>query len=742
MPDIETPLASPTLCDTIAESLRIRAEIEPTRMAFTFLEDGERATVSLTYGELDYRARCVATQLRALNARGKRALLLYPPGLDFIVAFFGCLYAGVIAVPIPPPRRNQNLERVNAVVDDAQANIALTTKQTLELIGAQIDRNARLADLTWKPTDAITDFADSAEVFETTPQDLAFLQYTSGSTSAPKGVMVSHANLMRNLDDLDRGWEHSSESLIVSWLPNFHDMGLIYGILLPVFRGFPCYQMSPAAFLQRPARWLQAMTTYRATHACAPNFAYDLCTNKISAEQRAELDLRSWEVAVNGAEPVRASTLNDFAEAFAECGFRYETFAPGYGLAEATLKVCAVRKNGRPRFVRVQTQALERHYVVIAEEDKGAQTLVGCGVSEIDTEIVIVNPQTLLQCASDEVGEIWLRGTTLAQGYWRRSVETAESFEARLADTGAGPYFRTGDLGFMHNGELYVTGRIKDVIIIRGQNYYPQDIELTAQNSHAALRHNCGAAFTISDGNAERLVVVNEIERTAIRDVNVDEIGAAIREAIAQERELEAYDVVLLKPGGIPKTSSGKIQRNACKIAYLGGVLPEVGRSRGANGVAYTNGIQRDNGVTSHSDRPRLAEEWIAEWLAKERALQPADLDRSASFFQLGVDSLTAARLHGDLEEWLGRSLDQHIIWDHPSIEALARALSTTSNAPATRNSERKPQERAIALQRNGAQHRQKDAVAATIATDVDTLSDEEVEALLHSLVEGEDRDG
>jgi acyl-CoA synthetase (AMP-forming)/AMP-acid ligase II len=440
-------------------------------------------------------------------------------------------------------------------------------------------KDSELAAMQWVVTDEI-DHHLSANWQEPNLEKntLAFLQYTSGSTGTPKGVMVSHHNLLINSADLDRGWGHDQDSAIVTWLPTFHDMGLIYGVIQPLYKGFLCYMISPASFMERPLRWLQAISDKKATHSAAPNFAYDLCVRKIPPEKRASLDLSSWRMALNGAEPVRAEVLERFAEAFQASGFKATALCPGYGLAEATLKVTAVSYDSPPYFYRVNANALERNKIIAATEtDTNVQTLVGCGWTTIDTQIVIVDPETLKPCLPEIIGEIWVSGATIAQGYWGKPQETEETFQAYLADTGAGPFLRTGDLGFIKNGELFVTGRLKEIILIRGRNNYPQDIELTVQNSHPALRPSCGAAFTVEGKGEERLVVVQEVERTWLRKIDIDEVKRAIRKAVVQEYDLQVYAIALIRTGSLPKTSSGKIQRRSCRAKFLEGSLEIVG---------------------------------------------------------------------------------------------------------------------------------------------------------------------
>jgi acyl-CoA synthetase (AMP-forming)/AMP-acid ligase II len=570
--DLQEPLNK---FSTLVELLRYRASSQPERLAYIFLRDGEIEEARLTYGELDQNARAIAAHLQSLEAKGERGLLLYPPGLDFISAFFGCLYAEVVAIPAYPPRRNQNLFRLQAIIADSQARFTFTNAALFPTLENQWAKDSELAEMQWVVTDEI-DHHLSANWQEPTLEKntLAFLQYTSGSTGTPKGVMVSHHNLLINSAFIDHVWGHDQDSVMVTWLPTFHDMGLIYGVIQPLYKGFLCYMMAPANFVERPLRWLQALSDKKATHSAAPNFAYDLCVRKIPPEKRATLDLSHWRMTLNGSEPVRAEVLKKFAEAFQVSGFKATALCPGYGLAEATLVVTAVSYDSPSYFYPVQANALEKNKIVGATEtDSNVQTLVGCGWTTIDTQIVIVNPETLKPCSPEIVGEIWVSGSTIAQGYWGKPQETQETFQAYLADTGAGPFLRTGDLGFIKDGELFVTGRLKEIILIRGRNNYPQDIELTVQNSHPALRPSCGAAFTVENKGEEKLVVVQEVERTWLRKVDIDEVKRAIRKAVVQEYDLQVYAIALIRTGSLPKTSSGKIQRRGCRAKFLEGSL-------------------------------------------------------------------------------------------------------------------------------------------------------------------------
>jgi acyl-CoA synthetase (AMP-forming)/AMP-acid ligase II len=435
---------------TLIDLLRWRAKHQPNRVSYTFLVDGETEEDTLTYGELDRQARAIAAGLHTLVSPGERVLLLYPPGLEYIAAFFGCLYAGAVAVPAYPPRRNRNLLRLQAVVADAQATVALTNASILTRIVPFFSQYPYLAPLRWLTSDSVAEGMENDwQEPVITGEALAFLQYTSGSTSAPKGVMLSHGNLLHNERLIQKVFRQNEDSIIAGWLPLYHDMGLIGNVIQPLFIGAPCVLMSPTTFLQRPFRWLQAISRYRATTSGGPNFAYDLCVRKISAEQRATLDLSNWRVAFNGSEPVRFDTIESFATTFETCGFRREAFHPCYGLAEATLLVSGSLKDEAPIYTKVQSRALEFNRVVEAadSDNDSVRRMVSCGEILPEQQVVIVHPDTLSRCQPQEVGEIWVAGESVARGYWNRAEDTERAFNAHLVETGTGPFLRTGDLG-------------------------------------------------------------------------------------------------------------------------------------------------------------------------------------------------------------------------------------------------------------------------------------------------------
>jgi acyl-CoA synthetase (AMP-forming)/AMP-acid ligase II len=568
------PIVAGNQFSNYVELIRFRAQAQANQRAVTFLPNGEKEEGFFTYADLDRRARCIAAELQARGASGERVLLVYHSSLEYVAAFIGCLYAGAIAVPIYPPRFNRNLLRLQSIVADATPQIALTSAAILNRIQPALHEN-NLHELSWLASDQLQDLEEHWREPSITGNTLAFLQYTSGSTATPKGVMVSHSNLLENNAMIQEELQQDSQSVTVLWLPLFHDMGLIGNLLQSFYLGSQCFMMPPEAFVVKPVRWLQAIERYEAHTSGGPNFSYDLCVNKITPEQKATLDLSCWQVAFNGAEPVRAKTLARFAEEFAPCGFRPSALYPCYGLAEATLFVSGRHRSTQPKTLTVDAAALENNTIQLAtKESELTRTLVSCGHQWLDEEVAIVNPVTLTRCPMGTVGEIWVAGPHVTAGYWNRPEVTEHDFNARIADADItnsyqGPYLRSGDLGFIHEGQLYIAGRLKDLIIIGGRNHYPSDLEATVESCHADLRPAGSAAFSIEHEGEEVLAIVAEVERSSLGSVDMKGITAAIRQSIAEQHELRAHTIKLLPPGALPKTSSAKTQRHLCRTSLL-----------------------------------------------------------------------------------------------------------------------------------------------------------------------------
>jgi acyl-CoA synthetase (AMP-forming)/AMP-acid ligase II len=633
--------------------LRWRAAHQADRRAYVFARGEGQPSVELTYATLDRRARAVAASLAGLAAHGDRALLLHPTGPDFVAAFFGCLYAGVVAIPAFPPRAGRGLSRLQGIVEDAGASVVLGPAG-VGLAGlpglADEDVDARRAD-TWVAAPPSAD-------------DVAYLQYTSGSTSAPRGVVVTHANLLYNCAYMREVFELSADTVSVTWLPHFHDLGLIEGLLNPLYNGYPTRVLPPAQFVARPLRWLQAITRDRVTHTGAPNFAYDLCVRAVRPEERALLDLSSWVGAYCGAEPVRRATLDRFAEYFAPCGFAREAFHPAYGLAECTLMVTGGVRADPPV------------YREVGGHTSRPRTLVGCGRARRRTAVAIVDPETRRRQPDRVEGEIWVAGPTVARGYWNRGEQNRETFQARTSDTDEGPFLRTGDLGVLEDGELFITGRLKDLIIVRGANIYPQDVEWIAADAHAALRPGAGAAFSIEVDDEERLVVVHEVERRHRKAAPAElaAIAAAVREAVAEAFEIEVHAVALLEFGALPKTSSGKVRRQACAADFLAGRLAVLGDS--------------GQPVTAPRPAPRLGRARLAAMPARQRGLALEEhlrrqvarglsipwrqVDPRRGLGSYGLTSLRTRELIAELEDELELKLSSSTLFNYPTIAELS----------------------------------------------------------------------
>lgn len=551
----------------MAQVLQERAAQHPQKRAMVWLQDGNEVEV-YTYGDLDRKARAVAAALQRYCLPGDTALMLYPPGVEFVAGFFGCLYAGVTAVPVTPPTAAPGVGKVEAVTREAQAAVVLTTRGVLERLKPLLPAHLEVAQLPWVSTPDLPDAAWSGS--SASHDQVAFLQYTSGSTSAPKGVMITHGNLMAHMEILRLAIPLPPNSTNVCWLPVYHDLGLIGFVLYQVFCGTTAALMSPIEFLQRPFLWLQAISRYRTVCSGGPNFAYELCLHRITPAERATLDLSSWEMALNGAEPVRPETIERFAAAFGPCGFRREAVFPGYGLAENTLMVSLSVRLTPPVIKRVSVAALEQNRAVpVTGEATPSKAIVACGPVWGDQKVLIVHPEHRTPLAEGEVGEIWVAGPCVARGYWQNPVATEYSFRATLV-TGEGPFLRTGDLGCFLEGHLYVTGRLKDMMIIRGRNIYPQDIERTVEGCSRAVMPTCVAAFSVDVDGEEQLVVVAEAHEQALgQEGLLPMVTAAARRAVSEMHGIALHDFKLIRPQTLPKTHSGKIQHSACRQLYL-----------------------------------------------------------------------------------------------------------------------------------------------------------------------------
>jgi len=555
---------------SLVDILQWRAKTSPDKVAFTFLKDGFEEERSITFKEMDIKAKSLAVELNKKYGEEDMALLLYPQGIEHMCAIWACFYAGIKAVPLYLPQNERAYQRIKSIQADCHAKIVLTDSNSLERMEKRFDKMSEIVALDWFISDNIDKNQHEKWLQPPLERDsLAYLQYTSGSTGSPKGVMVSHGNLIYNLADMDTSWGHSTQSVLVSWLPIFHDMGLILGFLQGVYNGFRTIFYSPSAFAQRPFTWLKAVTDYKATHTGGPNSAYIMCIEKILPEQKKQLDLSSLKFMFNGSEPVRNDTLQQFTEAFKECGFDKKIHTPCYGLAEATLKVSSNNPDSLHVEMNVDSTSLESNRIIESINKNEYQTFVSSGSTELETEVIIVDPVSLARQNDGHVGEIWIKGPSVALGYYKKDADTKEIFQAHTSNTKEGPYLRTGDLGFMKEREIFIAGRLKDLIIIRGRNCYPQDIEEVVERSHSALAPSAGAAFSYEDSDEERLVIVQSIRRSHVKSIDPHSIFESIRRAVSSEFSVKVHSIELLMPASVPRTTSGKIQRRACKRAYL-----------------------------------------------------------------------------------------------------------------------------------------------------------------------------
>ncbi|WP_024801100.1 AMP-binding protein [Nocardia sp. BMG51109] len=641
--------------------VRAGADERGDDVLYTFLTDGESEELTLTWAQLDLRARAIAGELQARVLAGERVLLVYPAGIDYVVAFFACLYAGAIAVPAYPPELNRSVSQLHTIIPDAGIEVALTDPDVYARIDAFVGVEPALATLSWIVTSQVPD-GRAADWHQpaVTRDSPAFLQYTSGSTSAPKGVVVTHGNLLHCGSVFARLVEPGAR--VLSWLPQYHDLGLFFGLLQPVYGRNPIIMMTPLDFLRRPARWVQAISRYRVRATAGPNFAYDLCARRTGRREVQDLDLSCWQVAINAAEPVRAATLDRFDKTFAVAGFRSSTHLNLYGLAEG-LVLTTGSVSDAPRVERFDSAALGQGRGVPASEQGLGTTLVSAGRAVDGQLVVLVDPDTGAECGPGRVGEIWVAGDSVGIGYWGRLLETAEAFDACTAD-GNGPFLRTGDLGFTYDGELFVTGRRKDVIVIRGQNTYPQDIERSAEESHPALRPGCVAAVDISseeENEGDRIVIVQEVRPDAGDDL--EGAAAAVRRAISTEHAVGVHAVVLITAGQIPKTSSGKIRRSETLKMLQSGAF-EV-QHQWWPAEPPTADLSAE-----------VIESWLKRRVAERFGLPLEEIDVRAPFAEFGMNSADAVEVATDLAAWLRFPVPTLIMWDHPTIEGIAGHLA------------------------------------------------------------------
>ncbi|AZD29879.1 non-ribosomal peptide synthetase [Pseudomonas chlororaphis] len=663
--------------DTFLDVVRHRAAPDSGsagQLAFSYLDDGESVSQTLTFAQLDQQARSLAAHLQRHTQPGDRVLLVYPPCVDYIVAFYACVYAGVIAVPALSPANAKTLPRLHLLAVDSQPALALTIASVLgglERMAAVSETGQLLQDLTWLASDTLMDASAQWHCPPTGASDIVFLQYTSGSTGAPKGVMVSHANLLANVELSRQTYGIREQDVFVSWLPAHHDFGLIGAIILPVYMASHCVQFPPSAFVMRPYRWLKLICDYRARITGGPNFAFQLCVQRISDEQKRTLDLSSLEIAVNGAERIRPATLRSFVEAFAPCGLQPQAMVPAYGMAESVLLVTANMKTAAGHLAKIRSiskSALENGEVKPQLHAADAVETVATGSEFTGSHRVgIFHPESARRLAPEQVGEVWISGPSTARGYWQREEES-RVFQARAEDD-EHPWFRTGDLGFLSDGDLYITGRLKEVMIFSGRNIYPQDVEMTVEAMDPAFRANGCAAFAIEDGETSQLVVVQELE--ARQQADTATLVARLQAELAERHEIfDLSALLLVKTGAIPRTSSGKIQRSRCRQLFQATEIKTL--------WAWTREHQAQEpdapDTASHGD---IEERLLPVWQA---TLDRQDISYSDSFFLLGGHSLLATQMMMEVRRLFDVELPLSTLFHSPSLRALAGAIATAKS--------------------------------------------------------------
>ena len=658
-------------CTTYTEVIKNRTKSFPNHVVFRYLEDGINENGSFTFLQLQYRAQAIAASLQRTGKKGDSVLLLFQPSLEYIASLYACFYSGFVAVPAYPPRRNRGIDRIYRIFKDSRTEICLVSKQVYDDIQRNYSDNEVFNNLKW----IIYEDIDESEHKhfqneELNSEDLALIQYTSGSTGQPKGVMITQLNLLYNSEYIRQSFSISKETVGVHWLPLFHDMGLIGGVLQAPYACCLNVNMPPMAFLKNPLNWLSAIHKYRGTIAGGPNFAFDYCIDKTKEEDRNALDLSSMKVFFCGAEPIRKTTLKNFTDAFRKSNVRENQLYPCYGMAETTLLVTGGNSEDNPNYLDVDTSSLSKKDVVVCEKETEKTTsIVGSGHTWMDMRIEIVDPVSKMKCDKDRVGEIWIQGPTVAQGYWRNQEDSDNIFNAYIGDSTDGPFLRTGDMGFFNGNELFVTGRLKDIIIIRGMNHYPTDIEYSIQNNISELRQNGGAAFPVSINESEKLVIVQEIERSSMRDANYSDIIHRVREVITENHEIDVHAVILIRPGSIPITSSGKIQHRQVKYDYLHDDLNKLAEWENINSSEH----QEDHKVINPEPTEAAIREWIINWIVRNHNYNREDINCDKNIMTYGIDSLAAVTLETEISNLFGFQWHISSFMLNPTINKLAK---------------------------------------------------------------------
>uniref|UniRef100_UPI0025C5BC11 non-ribosomal peptide synthetase/type I polyketide synthase n=1 Tax=Flavobacterium sp. TaxID=239 RepID=UPI0025C5BC11 len=669
--------------ETLVKVLSNHISQTPNKVIYRFLENGEEESDCRTFQDLYDNAKRIASHILEHAKPGDRVLLLYPSGLDFIDAFLGCFLAGVIAVPAFPPQGKRRIGRLENIVADCRATLILTIESIYTKSSGWFDTEI-FTNVKWLQTNVLVDSLDK-DFPVVLPTDIAFVQYTSGSTGDPKGVMVTHSNIVHNNKLMKNCFHQNTESIGVSWLPIYHDMGLVGNILQALYVGFEMIVMPPTAFIQKPIRWLKVISDYKGTFSGGPNFSYDLCAHQIKEEDLKGLDLSNWQVAYNGSEPIRPETVNNFTTRFSSIGFDETYLIPCYGMAETTLIVSCSDFNSIPKALLLDKENFHSGEVkLFNKEDKTSNTIefIGNGPVLEELEIKIVNPDTKMVCQEKGIGEIWISGASVAKGYWQREELTKEVFQARIQNSDVNSaedkeeYLRTGDIGFINEKQLYITGRLKELMIINGVNHFPQDIERVVQQSHIDLQNNAGVAFCTESKGKEQLVIVQEIKRTSMKGYDFNFIVKSIIDSVFEQHELSVSAIILVEPGKVEKTSSGKIKRLATKILYesntIEGVMDQWVQGQNINN---SNENLQENKIVKTTILSNDLEKFLQEAVAAELNISISKVNTHTSFSELGMSSIQSIRLTGKLSDYLGIEITPTIVYSYSNIKDLAAYL-------------------------------------------------------------------
>lgn len=654
---------------TYPELLLYRADDHPDKTAIISLDEHGDEKKKINYRDLILLSTWYAQAMAKSYKKGDRCLIMMPAGIEFVIGYLACLFSGIIAVPVNIPRRNKVNKRFRAIFDDSTPKLVMLDANTSRLMNKHFKGDDKLSKarkvlINDLPTTNLTNnFKPKIH-----PEDIAYLQYTSGSTGEPKGVMVSQRNLIKNSEVITESFRHEHNLVLLNWLPPFHDMGLVGNLMQPLFNGGTSVVLQSLDFLKDPSIWFKAVTKYQATTTGCPNFALDYCVEKISDEQKQKIDLSSLSVFYCGSEPIRKESFENFSKAFVTCGFKEKMFLPCYGLAESTLMTTGIDAAEEPTSLRLDKAALENGRIQLCKNGSDFVEMFACGKPWDDNEILIADPESEKKLHEDEIGEILVKGSSVGMGYWNDPEETESVFKTYIGHPAKGPFLRTGDLGFIHRGNLYITGRKKDLIIIRGTNHYPQLLESTSETSHEALQSNACAAFSVDIGNEERLVIVQEVKRTHLRNMDADEVFDAIRSAIGEEHEISPHAISLISPGSMPKTTSGKIKRRECKYAWIRKELRSID---GWEEELKEKALEETDTSIDNLSIAGLRK-WLINWLARKTNTDPQSIDPSKPIMSYGLDSISLVELEREVTRKFGIEISLADFMENNNINRLS----------------------------------------------------------------------